>query len=101
LTIDNTVTVSSRKVHVRYIQVYKGSSITVENVASGWTVEVTDNSGTPLYSSIAEGTSVSFNILDYIIDNDMPLEGHVVVRATLQSSIRMVDGEFHLEKQRL
>ena len=80
LTINNTVTVSSRKVHVRYIQVYKGSSITVENVASGWTVEVTDNGGTPLYSSIAEGTSVSFNILDYIIDNDMPLEGHVVVR---------------------
>ena len=79
LTIDNTVRTSSRKVHVRYIQVYKDYKVTVSNVVPGWTVELTDNAWNTLYSTVASGSSVTFNILNYIIENGMPLDGHIRV----------------------
>jgi len=80
LSIDNRVTASSRKVHVRYIQVYRDYKVTVLNVEPEWTVELTDDSWNPLYTSTTMSSSITFNILSYIVKNGMPLEGHIVVR---------------------
>ncbi|RLE90980.1 MAG: hypothetical protein DRN04_13880 [Thermoprotei archaeon] len=44
LTIDNRVTVSSRKVHIRYIQIYRDYKVTIIGVKPEWTIEITDAS---------------------------------------------------------
>ena len=79
LTIDNRVTVSSRKVHTRYIQIYRDYKVTIIGVELEWTIGITDASWNPLYTTCAAGSSVTFNILNYILRNGMPLEGHIRV----------------------
>jgi len=86
------VTVSSRKVHVRYIQVYKDYKVTISNVAPGWTVELTDNAWNTLYSTVASASSVTFNILNYIIENGMPLDGHIRVYTYNVTEFNMYGG---------
>ena len=92
LTIDNSVTKRSRKVHIRYIQIYKDYKVTVSNVAPGWTVELTDNAWNTLYSTVASASSVTFNILSYIIENGMPLDGHIRVYTYNVTEFNMYGG---------
>ena len=79
LTIDNLVTVSSRKVHVRYIQVYRGTKIKITNLGACWTVNITDNTGNIIFSRVAGGPEVEVDLLDYILEHGMPLIGHIYV----------------------
>lgn len=79
LTIDNSVTVSSRKVHVRYLQVYSGYSITVSGVKPGWTVQLVDQSGSVLFEEVATDSTVTIDLLDYIVSHGMPVRGCVKV----------------------
>ncbi len=86
LTIDTRIKSSFRKVHIRYIKIYKGTSINVENVEPGWTVQLVDSSGKVLKETIAEDTSIEFDILDLIIEKGMPLEGYIKIMAYNNSS---------------
>ncbi len=79
LTIDNKVTASSRKVHVRYLKVYTNTSIKVEGVQPGWVVRVVDSSGATLKEVEAKGDYVYVSLLKEIVYGNLPIEGHVVV----------------------
>ena len=85
LTIDNTVTTSSRKVHMRYLQVYKGTKIKVEGLMPGWTVQVTDINWNVIevdgyrLEFLSNGSSVEIELLPYILKNGMPILGHIKV----------------------
>lgn len=92
LTIDNKVHASPRKVHVRYIQIYRGTKLVITGVRRGWTVELTDSSWNVLYRKIATGSKVEFNILNYILENGMPLEGHIRVKTFNESEIERYGG---------
>ncbi len=80
LTIDNKVTTSSRKVHVNYIKVYNGTEITIRGLEKGWVIELYDKNNKLLYSKTAEDSTVKLNILDYIIENGMPLKGYITIK---------------------
>ena len=78
LTIDNTVTESSRKVHVRYIQVYRGTELTVKGLQPGWVVQLIKDSEV-VAEKVATGNSVTFDLLDIIIDKGMPIDAIKVI----------------------
>ena len=98
LTIDNRVTVSSRKVHVRYLQVYKGTRITVINVSPGWTIELVDENGNIIevngvkYFKVAKSNIVEFDLLPYIIKYGMPLKGRIIVKTYNATEYNAVGG---------
>lgn len=71
VTIDNTVTYT-RKVHVRYLEIYRGTEITVEGLSSGWVVQLNDSSGT-IFEGKATGGSLTIDLLGYILERGMPI----------------------------
>ncbi len=81
LTIDNRVTVSSRKVHVRYLQIYRGTSISIVNLKKDWFVKVVeeDNPSEVIFEGAANSTALQVDLLNYIIDSGMPLRGSILV----------------------
>ncbi len=88
LTIDNRVTTSSRKVHVRYIRVSRSSELRINGVEPGWLVNVTDT--VTGYSEVvtATSTSVTIDLLPFIVKNvkndgmGLPIKGSIKVLTT-------------------
>ena len=88
LTIDNTVALDPgefRKVHVRYLQIYKGTKVKVEGLSPGWTVQITDLDWNVIevdgykLEVVANSSSVEIELLPYILKYGMPLDGHIKV----------------------
>ncbi len=84
LTIDNRVTASSRHVWVRYLKIYHGTSITITGLMPGWEVVLDDENGKPMLRKISlrkisDGSSISLELLSYIISKGMPLKGKTLV----------------------
>ncbi len=85
LTIDNRVTESSRKVHVRYLRISGGTNVTIKNIERGWWVRVRDlcSGGEVMVES--NGTVVNIPVVPFIIENiengdrGLPLNASIAV----------------------
>ena len=92
LTIDNKVKVSSRKVHVRYLQVYRGTSIVVNGLKPGWTVQLYDENDQLIKEVLASSNSVEIDLLDYVVEYGMPFKGYIKVVTCDMEEIRSYGG---------